>query len=142
MSQLMESTHHAGHSDAANVAKAVSETANSTSVSSGEDDNSSTGGSCGGGGGGQYQLQDSEMDHIGEKQSNLSRSITDFSFCTYLSDLAVDKKYQSQGIGKTLIKKTWEAAPLAKLILLAAPAATSYYPKIGMDKHPFCFSKE
>ena len=69
----------------------------------------------------------------------VARSITDFSFCTYLSDLAVDKKHQSQGIGKALIKKTWEAAPLAKLILLAAPAATTYYPKMGMDKHPFCF---
>jgi predicted N-acetyltransferase YhbS len=69
----------------------------------------------------------------------VARSISDFAFCTYLSDLAVVKKYQSKGIGKTLIKKTWETAPLAKLILLSAPAATEYYPKIGMDKHHFCF---
>lgn len=69
----------------------------------------------------------------------VARSISDFAFCTYLSDLAVDKKCQSKGIGKTLIKKTWEAAPLAKLILLSTPAATKYYPKIGMDNHPFCF---
>ncbi len=69
----------------------------------------------------------------------VARSITDFAFCTYLSDLAVDKKYQDRGIGKTLIKKTWEAAPLAKLILLSAPATINYYPKIGMNNHPHCF---
>lgn len=69
----------------------------------------------------------------------ISRSITDFSYCTYLSDLAVDKKYQKKGIGKELIKRTKLETPKAKLILLAAPAAVDYYPKIGMTKFEFCY---
>lgn len=69
----------------------------------------------------------------------VSRALSDFSFCTYLSDLAVDKNYQHQGIGIELIKQTKLAAPQAKLILLAAPAAVDYYPRIGMTRHEHCF---
>jgi len=69
----------------------------------------------------------------------VSRSITDFAFCTYLSDLAVSLNYQKQGIGKELIHQTRLAAPQAKVILLAAPAAINYYPKIGMTHHEHCF---
>lgn len=69
----------------------------------------------------------------------VARSLTDFSFCTYLSDLAVDEAYQHQGIGKELIRQTQLAAPKAKLILLAAPAALQYYPHIGMKRHDGCF---
>ena len=69
----------------------------------------------------------------------VSRSLTDFVFCTYLSDLAVDEAHQNQGIGKELIRQTKLATPTAKLILLAAPAATGYYPKIGMTRHDYCF---
>ena len=57
------------------------------------------------------------------KLVGVSRSITDFGFCTYLSDLAVDEAYQKQGIGKELIKFTKNETPDAVLILLAAPAA-------------------
>ncbi|TXT35689.1 MAG: acetyltransferase [Planctomycetota bacterium] len=70
----------------------------------------------------------------------VSRAITDFSFCTYLSDLAVDQKFQGQGIGKELIRRTHEAAGLhTTLILLAAPKAMTYYPHIGMTKHESCW---
>jgi predicted N-acetyltransferase YhbS len=69
----------------------------------------------------------------------VSRSLTDFAFCTYLSDLAVDQEYQKQGIGRELIRQTKLSAPLAKLILLAAPAAISYYPKIGMKQFEHCY---
>lgn len=69
----------------------------------------------------------------------VARSITDFVFCTYLSDLAVDVAYQKQGIGKELIRQTKLAAPEALLILLSAPAAVNYYPKIGMSRHEHCF---
>jgi len=69
----------------------------------------------------------------------VSRSLSDYSFCTYLSDLAVDEKYQKQGIGKELIRQTKLAAASAKLILLSAPAATSYYPKIGMKRFDHCY---
>lgn len=73
------------------------------------------------------------------KLIGVSRSLTDFLFCTYLSDLAVDKAYQKKGIGKELIRQTKLATPKAKLILLAAPAAISYYPKIGMSQFEFCY---
>lgn len=69
----------------------------------------------------------------------VSRSLTDYTFCTYLSDLAVVSTHQKMGIGKELIRQTILAAPMAKLILLAAPAAISYYPKIGMTRHENCF---
>ncbi len=69
----------------------------------------------------------------------VARSITDWVYCIYLSDLAVDAAYQKQGIGKNLIKRTKEFAPHATLILLAAPQAVHYYPKIGMKRHPDCF---
>lgn len=76
------------------------------------------------------------------KLVGVSRSLTDFTFCTYLSDLAVDEAYQNKGIGKELIRLTRLAAPKAKLILLAAPAAVSYYPKVGMKPFQFCFIDE
>jgi hypothetical protein len=69
-----------------------------------------------------------------------SRAITDFAYCTYLSDLAVDRLDQRQGIGKTLIRKTHEASGLhTHLILLAAPLAREYYPHIGMQSHDSCW---
>jgi GNAT superfamily N-acetyltransferase len=70
----------------------------------------------------------------------ISRAITDFSFCTYLSDLAVDQGYQRLGIGKKLIRLTHESAGLnTMLILLAAPLARTYYPHIGMQPHDSCW---
>jgi predicted N-acetyltransferase YhbS len=65
----------------------------------------------------------------------ISRSITDWVYCTYLSDLAVRADYQGQGIGKELVRLTREATPAASVILLAAPLAVDYYPKIGMTRH-------
>lgn len=73
------------------------------------------------------------------KLVGVSRSITDFVYCTYLSDLAVDEAYQKLGIGKQLIRLTKEKTPKATLILLAAPAAKHYYPYIGMTKIDVCF---
>ncbi len=70
----------------------------------------------------------------------VSRAITDFSYCTYLSDLAVDAAFQRQGIGRELIRRTHEAAGLGtRLILLSAPNAQTYYPHIGMTKHDSCW---
>ena len=73
------------------------------------------------------------------KLVGVSRALSDFAYCTYLSDLAVDIDYQRQGIGKELIRQTKLTAPEAKLILLSAPAAVDYYPKIGMQRHAHCF---
>ncbi len=62
----------------------------------------------------------------------LARGLTDHSYCCYLSDLAVDKKYQDQGIGSALLKQVREALnPEISLILLSAPSAMTYYPKVG-----------
>ena len=70
----------------------------------------------------------------------VSRAITDFHYCTYLSDLAVDREFQRQGIGKELIRRTHTAAGLhTTLILLSAPLAVTYYPHIGMTRHESCW---
>lgn len=69
----------------------------------------------------------------------VARSLTDFVYCTYLSDLAVDQKYQHQGVGKELLKLTKIATPKAKLILISAPKAVGFYPKLGMKRHEHCF---
>lgn len=66
----------------------------------------------------------------------VARSVTDFAYCCYLSDLAVDLDYQRRGIGVDLIRYTQQQLhPLCKVILLAAPAAEAYYPRIGMTPH-------
>lgn len=67
----------------------------------------------------------------------VARSVTDFHYACYLSDLAVDREAQRQGIGVELIRHTREAlGPKCKLILLSAPAAIDYYPRIGFSHHP------
>ncbi len=59
----------------------------------------------------------------------VARAITDFSYCTYLSDLAVDKAYQGRGIGRRLIAETHTTAGLqTSLILLSAPDAQKLLP--------------
>src|SRR5438045_3892697 len=40
----------------------------------------------------------------------VARALSDFAYCCYLSDLAVDRAYQRQGIGKRLIAETRLAA--------------------------------
>lgn len=71
----------------------------------------------------------------GSKLVGISRSITDFYYCCYLSDLAVRKEYQKTGIGRELIALTKEQiGTQVALILLSAPAAMDYYPKVGFDK--------
>ncbi len=67
----------------------------------------------------------------------IARSLTDFSFVAYMSDLAVRETYQRQGIGRELIQRTRaELGPATKLVLLAAPAAVDYYPQLGFTQHP------
>ncbi|EEY36992.1 GNAT family N-acetyltransferase [Vibrio mimicus] len=73
---------------------------------------------------------------IGERLVGIARSVTDFHYCCYLSDLAVSEQIQSKGIGKELIRQTFVSLKKGcKLILLAAPQATKYYPKIGFKQH-------
>ncbi|WP_000451554.1 GNAT family N-acetyltransferase [Vibrio mimicus] len=73
---------------------------------------------------------------IGERLVGIARSVTDFHYCCYLSDLAVSEQIQSKGIGKELIRQTFASLKKGcKLILLSAPQATEYYPKIGFKQH-------
>jgi GNAT superfamily N-acetyltransferase len=67
----------------------------------------------------------------------IARSLTDFAYCTYLSDLAVRLSHQRQGIGKELIRQTRELGGAdTRIILLSAPKAVDYYPHIGFTQHP------
>ncbi len=78
---------------------------------------------------------------VGGVLVGISRAVTDFSYCCYLSDLAVAVQYQRRGIGKLLIERTHLAAGLdTSLILSAAPAAEGYYPKIGMKPLSSCWA--
>jgi len=73
----------------------------------------------------------------GDLLVGISRALSDFSFVTYLSDLAVRASHQRSGIGKELIRRTQMAGGLqAKIILLAAPAAAEYYGRIGFEHQP------
>jgi ribosomal protein S18 acetylase RimI-like enzyme len=69
------------------------------------------------------------------KLVGVCRALTDFSYCCYLSDLAVDKTYQKHGIGSELITRLQEAiGDEVALILLSSPEAMGYYPKLGFEK--------
>jgi predicted N-acetyltransferase YhbS len=71
----------------------------------------------------------------GDRLVGIARSMSDFHYATYLSDLAVRLSRQKQGIGLELVRQTQRAAPSAAVILLAAPAAVEYYPRIGFTRH-------
>jgi ribosomal protein S18 acetylase RimI-like enzyme len=76
----------------------------------------------------------------GDLLVGIARSVTDFHYACYLSDLAVHKSYQRSGIGKQLQSLTQEQlGPLCKLILIAAPAANSYYGQIGYTHNSRCW---
>ena len=72
----------------------------------------------------------------GEVMVGIARSLTDFCYCTYLSDLAVRASHQLHGVGRELVRRTQQAGGKAMIILLSAPAAVDYYPKIGLTAHP------
>jgi ribosomal protein S18 acetylase RimI-like enzyme len=73
---------------------------------------------------------------IDDKIIGIARAVTDYNYCCYLSDLAVDEQYQNKGVGKKLISKLQEQLnDKCKIILLAAPNAKEYYPKIGFTQH-------
>ena len=72
----------------------------------------------------------------GELLVGIARSLTDHSFVTYLSDLAVRESHQRRGIGRELIRRTQAAAGSVQIVLLSAPKAVEYYPRIGFEPHP------
>lgn len=79
----------------------------------------------------------------GARLVGIARSVTDFHYACYLSDLAVDAAYQRRGIGSRLQALTQEQlGPKCKIILLAAPAANAYYEHIGFSHNPRCWVLE
>ncbi len=78
--------------------------------------------------------------HDGDLLVGLARSLSDYCYSTYLSCLAVRLSHQRQGIGRELIRRTQEAGGSAMVILLAAPKAVDYYPRIGMQSHSSCWT--
>ncbi len=73
----------------------------------------------------------------GERLVGIARSLTDWAYVAYLADLAVDADYQKQGIGKRLIAETRQRLwPECMIVLLAAPLANDYYPKLGFEHNP------
>jgi GNAT superfamily N-acetyltransferase len=73
----------------------------------------------------------------GELLVGMSRTLTDFSYVGYLSDLAVRRSHQKFGIGTQLIQKTRKKmGPRSMLVLLSAPQAVEYYPRVGFTQHP------
>ena len=71
----------------------------------------------------------------GDLLVGISRSLTDFSFATYLADLAVRQSHQRQGIGTELIRLTQKEGGSARIVLLSAPKAVEYYPHVGLTQH-------
>ena len=76
----------------------------------------------------------------GDKLIGIARAITDFVYCCYLSDLAVDRDYQMLGIGKQLVEQLRETLGAeVSLVLLSSPTATEYYPRIGFSHSDKCY---
>ena len=76
----------------------------------------------------------------GETLVGVARSLTDFAYVCYLADLCVDQAYQNRGIGVHLQRLTQQhLGPECMVVLLAAPQAVEYYPKIGYVRHESCW---
>jgi len=70
----------------------------------------------------------------GDLLVGISRCMTDFNFFTYLADLVVRESHQRRGIGKELMRLTQKhSGPKTSILLLAAPAAETYYPHVGFE---------
>jgi quinol monooxygenase YgiN/GNAT superfamily N-acetyltransferase len=73
----------------------------------------------------------------GSRLIGISRTLTDFAYVAYLSDLAVDVEFQRQGVGRRLIEETRSRLePDCMIVLLAAPKADDYYPQLNFERNP------
>lgn len=73
----------------------------------------------------------------GDRLVGIARTLTDFSYVAYLADLAVDAGHQGQGIGRRLVDETRRRLePECMIVLLAAPMANEYYPRLGFEHNP------
>ncbi len=74
---------------------------------------------------------------VGARLIGVARALTDWSYCCYLSDLAVDLEFQKQGIGRHLVEMLRARLDdRVMVLLLAAPEAAEYYPKLGFEHVP------
>jgi len=81
--------------------------------------------------------------HDDDKLIGIARSLTDFHYSCYISDLAVDQDYQRRGIGRELVRLTkQQLGEKCRIVLLAAPRAVDYYSKLGFAKHPHAWVLE
>lgn len=79
----------------------------------------------------------------GARLVGVARSLTDFHYACYLSDLAVDRAYQGRGVGKGLLRATQGALQRrCRVILVAAPDANGYYEYLGLTNNPRCWVLE
>ncbi|MGC4995535.1 MULTISPECIES: GNAT family N-acetyltransferase [unclassified Streptomyces] len=72
----------------------------------------------------------------------VARCLTDDSYVTYVSDIAVSASHQRTGVGKALLDEIERQVPGVKLVLLSAPDAREYYPKVGFDQHPSAWTRQ
>ena len=75
----------------------------------------------------------------------VARGVTDFSWCCYLSELAVGRAAQGLGVGRGLVDQVRrELGPQVSLFLISMPDAVGFYERIGMARcdHAFAFTRE
>jgi ribosomal protein S18 acetylase RimI-like enzyme len=81
----------------------------------------------------------------GQQLVAVARCFADYGWVCYLSDLAVDRARQRAGIGNALIERVREhIGPQCQLVLLSAPEALEYYPKVGFERanHAFFIKRQ
>jgi GNAT superfamily N-acetyltransferase len=72
--------------------------------------------------------------YVGSRLVGIARALTDFSYCCYLSDLAIAKEYQRHGIGRELVDRVKRrVGDQSMLLLLSSPEAMGCYPRIGLE---------
>ncbi|TAJ35214.1 MAG: GNAT family N-acetyltransferase [Reyranella sp.] len=70
----------------------------------------------------------------------VSRTITDFSWCAYLAELAVSKSAQGLGVGRGLLDETRRLlGPQVTLVLTSMPDVTGFYERAEMARVPDTF---
>lgn len=77
----------------------------------------------------------------GDKLIGFLRAITDYSYCCYVSDIAVDIDYQDSGIGKELIRllRNKLGEEEVQYVLTSAPKALGFYEKLGFERNHNAF---
>lgn len=73
------------------------------------------------------------------KLVGILRALSDFSYRCFIADLAVEKAYQKQGLGKKLIQMARSTSADARLFLFAAEGAITFYEKLGFQLHDHCY---